>query len=165
MPRAARISAVSVVASNSILTVTPYERRYRPDLLALLEYSYQRHTHLDWYEPDEWVDNVAGLTRLAFRGTHLVGLMAATLPVFGASWIRMVALADGTTETEVLEQLWASTAAALRQAGTRECWVLMLEPWFEYYMPLLDMTEAERLVTLRREGDPLPERPPSRIAV
>ena len=165
MPRAARISARSVVASNSILTVTPYERRYRPDLLALLEYSYQRHTHLDWYEPDEWVDNVAGLTRLAFRGTHLVGLMAATLPVFGASWIRMVALADGTTETEVLEQLWASTAAALRQAGTRECWVLMLEPWFEYYMPLLDMTEAERLVTLRREGDPLPERPPSRIAV
>ncbi|MBK8137743.1 MAG: hypothetical protein IPK52_18325 [Chloroflexi bacterium] len=43
----------------------------------------------------------------------------------GSAWSP---LADGTTETEVLEQLWASTAAALResQAGTRECWVLAL---------------------------------------
>lgn len=146
-----------MVASNSILTVMPYERRYRTDVLDLIEYSYQRHTHLDWYEPDTWLDNVEGVVRLAFRGTHLVGMMAATMPMQETSWIRMVAVADGQAETEVLEQMWIPTAEALNEAGTRTCWVLMLEPWFEYYMPVLGMTESERLVTLRRDGDAVPE--------
>jgi ribosomal protein S18 acetylase RimI-like enzyme len=145
-----------MVAAN-VLTVIPYERRYRAQTLDLMSHSYQRHTHLDWYDPDEWIDAVSGVIRLAWRGAHLVGMMAASLPISGQSWLRMVAVADGSPENEVLERLWHPTAAALREAGAESCWVLLLEPWFEYYMPVLHMTEAERLITLRRDRETAPQ--------
>jgi ribosomal-protein-alanine N-acetyltransferase len=143
------------MVSTSALTVTAYDRRDRSDVLDLFGYSYQRHAHLDWYEPDEWLDGVGGVIRLAWRGSHLVGMMAASHPMQGMAWIRLVAVADGAPETEVLEQLWRSTAAGLRDAGAVSCWVLVLEPWFEYYVPVFGMSEAVRLVTLRREGSAL----------
>jgi ribosomal protein S18 acetylase RimI-like enzyme len=144
------------MVTTNTLTVTAYDRRDRSDVLDLFGYSYQRHAHLDWYEPDEWIDAVGGVIRLAWRGSHLVGMIAASLPMDGMAWIRLVAVADGAPETQVLEQLWRSTAAGLRDAGAQSCWVLMLEPWFEYYVPVFGMSEALRLVTLRREGGDLP---------
>lgn len=145
-----------MVTANT-LTITAYDRRDRADVLDLFSYSFQRHAHLDWYAPDEWLDAVGGVIRLAWRGSHLVGMMAASLPMDGMAWIRLVAVADGAPETEVLSLLWQSTAAGLRDVGAQACWVLMLEPWFEYYAPVFGMSEAVRLVTLRREGDSLPE--------
>lgn len=143
----------------SALTVVPYERRYRSATVDLIDYSFQRHTHLDWYEPDEWLDNVASVVQLAFRGTHLVGMLATTMPMGGTAWLRLVAIADGAPEAQVLERLWLPTADALRAAGAESVWALILEPWLEYFTPLFGMQEAERLVTLRREGDALPVLP------
>lgn len=144
------------MVSTSALTVTAYDRRDRADVIDLLSYSYQRHIHLDWYEPDEWLDAVGGVIRLAWRGAHLVGLLAASHPMHGVAWIRLAAVADGAPEAEVLALLWQAVAAGLRDAGTQSCWILMLEPWFDHYMPVFDMRESVRLVTLRREGDVLP---------
>jgi [ribosomal protein S18]-alanine N-acetyltransferase len=145
-----------VVAAN-VLTVIPYERRYRAQSLDLISYSFQRHSHLDWYEPDEWLDAVGGVTYLAWRGAHLVGMLSATAPSHGMSWIRLIAVADGLPEGDVLECLWRPTADALRAAGAASCWLLLLEPWLEYFTPVFGMTEAERLITLRREGDSVPD--------
>lgn len=148
-----------MVAARTTLTVIPYERRYRAQVLDLIEYSYQRHMHLDWYEPDLWLDLAEETTHLAFKGTQLMGMMAASAPIQGSSWLRMIALSASADEAETLQQLWRVTAATLRAAGTSTVWVLLVEPWLGQHMPLLEMTQTELLVTLRREGATMPVYP------
>lgn len=145
-----------MASSVAPLTVVPYERRYRTEVLDLIGYSYQRHMHLDWYEADEWFDSVGGIVQLAWRGKQLVGMLGASYPSDGMAWLRLAALADGVSEQEVMGRLWTPLAHAMIAAGVRTCWVLAFEPWIDYAVTPLGLRQVETLVTLRREGDALP---------
>ncbi|MBK9126035.1 MAG: GNAT family N-acetyltransferase [Chloroflexi bacterium] len=145
-----------MVSSVTPLTVVPYERRYRAEVLDLISYSYQRHVHLDWYDADEWLDHIGGIVQLAWRGTHLVGMLGASYPTDGMAWLRLAALADGVHEQEVMDRLWVPLVDAMVVAGVRQCWVLALEPWLDYALAPLGLRQVEMLVTLRREGAALP---------
>lgn len=154
-----------MVSSITPLTIVPYERRYRADVLDLMNYSYQRHAHFDWYDPDEWLDQVGGIVQLAWRGTHLIGMLGASHPVGGISWLRLAALADGVHEHEVMGQLWEPLVDAMTAAGVRQCWVLALEPWLDYALAPFGLRQVETLVTLRREGGALPPADPHGVTL
>jgi len=138
------------MVTTAALTVIPYERRYRSQVLELIQYSYLRHTHFDWYEAEEWLDSIGGITRLAWRSGHLAGVMGVNSPFNAMSWVRVICVAEGTPEAEVITALWNSIRAGLREVGAAGCWLLALEPWIETHTALMGMSHAETLVSLRR---------------
>lgn len=141
------------------LVLLPYERRYRTPVLELIRYSYLRHTHLDWYEAETWLDNIGGLTCTAWRGGALAGVMSASWPLGGKSWIRIACVGEGWPEHEVMRALWEAVRAGLYKVNARECWLLALDPWIEGHTALMGMRPSELLVSMRR-GSSLPLRPP-----
>jgi ribosomal protein S18 acetylase RimI-like enzyme len=141
------------------LALLPYERRYRTPVLELIRYSYLRHTHLDWYEAETWLDNIGGVTRTAWRGGALAGVMSASLPLGGKSWVRIACVGEGWPEDEVMRALWEAVRAGLREVGARECWLLAIDPWIEGHTVLMGMRPSELLVSMRR-GSSVPLRPP-----
>lgn len=137
------------MVATAALTVIPYERRYRTPVLDLIRHTYLRHTHFDWYDADEWLDNIGGVTRLAWRSGHLAGVMGASHPFNGAAWVRVACVSEGSPEDEVIGALWESVRAGLRTSGAASCWLLALDPWIEAYTNTMGMSPSEMLVSLR----------------
>jgi ribosomal-protein-alanine N-acetyltransferase len=148
------------MVSSATLTVIPYERRYRSQVLDLISYSYLRHTHFDWYSTEEWLDNMGSLTRLAWRSGHLAGVMAANLPFHAMSWLRVACVSEGLNEIEVITALWQSIRAGLRDKGAVACWLVALEPWIESHTAHMGMSRSELLISMRRgSSTPLQDAP------
>jgi len=61
--------------TSASLIITSLERYHRRAIDDLLFHSYQVHTHLDWYEPVEWLDRQRVPVRLAWQGDRLAGLL------------------------------------------------------------------------------------------
>jgi len=154
------------MVTTAALTVMPYERRYRSQVLELIQYTYLRHTHFDWYEAEEWLDSMGGLTRLAWRNGHLAGVMGANSPFNATSWVRVLCIAEGISEAEVVTALWNSMRAGLRGAGALGCWLLALEPWIESHTARMGMSHTETLVSMRRgSSTPLQPAPATPISL
>lgn len=146
------------MVSTAALTVIPYERRYRSQVVDLISYTYRRHTHYDWYSTEEWLDNIGGITRLAWRSGHLAGVMGVSSPFNAMSWMRMACVSEGSNEAEVMSALWTATRGALKEAGAVGCWLLALEPWIEAHTARMGMTRSEMLISMRR-GSSTPLQP------
>lgn len=151
----------------SALQITPYHRRHRAALRELLFRHENTHIHLDWQETDTWLDTEEGVTRLAFQGTRLVGVLAFSEPIDGACWVRVVSLHDSFDPTLILNALWTDAIPALREIGVHEIALLLLRDWIEAYIAPLGFTFREDVVTLRRANPPdaLPEMLPEGITV
>lgn len=154
------------MVSTSALTVIPYERRYRSQVLDLISYSYLRHTQFDWYSAEEWLDNMAGLTRLAWRSGHLAGVMAASTPLNSLSWLKIACVSEPTQEGEVVSALWQSIRASLREQGAVACWLVALEPWVESHTVRMGMSRSELLISMRRgSSTPLQDAPFTEVSL
>ena len=138
------------------MLISPYTRRDRRDLMHLLHYDQYLHIHLDWNTVDEWINEPNTPIFLAWEGKQAVGVMAASLPLGGASWIRLIALRPDLNADEILAALWASLKARLLELGTGEMAVLVLRPWVAACAEKLGFAQGNTIVTLRREGNTVP---------
>jgi len=147
------------------LTVTPYERRHRNALLNLTYYSQWTHKHLDWYKTGQWIDREDGYIFLAWQGEKLVGYIGMSLPLNGASWLRLLGVHDDVVPLPVIKQLWQAAEDHGRAIGVRQFATLMVTQWLESYMPDLDFVYLEDIVTLNRVGRKQQLKPDSPVTI
>lgn len=139
----------------TLLTVTPYERRDRQTVLDLLYGSFQTHLHLDWYSAEYWLETMP-LLRLAWKGSRLAGVMGASEPMFGTTWLRMIVVRDYLPTRVVLIALWDSLKRELRTQGLESAWLLIANDWLADFASVIGFRRRELVVTLHRRGDLLP---------
>ena len=135
-----------------VLMITPYTRRFRRDVLALIDDSEQVHVHLDWQTVDSWLDEADRLLWLAWQGQTLIGALGVALPLEDATWIRLCVVRDGFEPRSVLADLWQSARDHLLALHTRQVAALFQRPWLSGYAGAFGMTDQELIVTLQRNG-------------
>ncbi len=143
------------------LTFTPFQRRHRHAVRDLLFRSYRVHTHLDWQETDQWLeDGERYPMRLAWQHTRLQGMIAASEPVDGTCWLRVVSVSDHIDAQALLSQLWEDLLPDLRALGVKTVALLLVRNWIAPYATALGFQYAEEIVTFRRPHLPIPNEPP-----
>ena len=145
--------------STQTITLTPYIRRYRRDLLRLVQEAQddlRLHVHLDWSIIDDWINEPNVPIFLAWSGTLLIGVIAASPPQEGTAWLRLLALRNDVEIASVLEALWSSLRDFLLSTGITEIGALTLRPWLEAYLPVLGFESVDQIVTLRRSSMNIP---------
>jgi ribosomal protein S18 acetylase RimI-like enzyme len=147
------------------ITLTHYERRYRQAVRDLMFRNYQVHTHLDWYDTDDWLNYTSMPMRLAWQRGRLVGLLAASTPLNHSSWIRLAAIHDQASAESVLYALWQALLADFHALRVQQVAVLILRDWIADMLPPLGFQYQEDVVTLRRVSRQLPELPLSQVHI
>src|SRR5258708_3727159 len=133
--------------STQTITLTPYIRRYRRDLLRLVQEAQddlRLHVHLDWSIIDDWVNEPNVPIFLAWSGTLLIGVIAASPPQDGTAWLRLLALRNDIEIASVVEALWSSLRDFLLSTGITEIGTLTLRPWLEAYLPILGFESVDQ---------------------
>lgn len=142
------------------IEITSYERRDHYEVRELLFRNYRSHTHLDWHESDQWLEDADSPVKLAWQSNHLVGLIGTSIPNDGNVWIRIIAILDDVDAAPIINALWEALCADLGALQVRRIAVLMLRDWLAEVFKPLGFAEEDWIVTLRRE---LPEPPPENV--
>jgi ribosomal-protein-alanine N-acetyltransferase len=138
-----------VTAERTAISIARYQRRNRWAVRDLLSRNYYSHTHLDWHDTEQWLDNEAAPIRLAWQQNRLVGLMATSVPLNQTCWVRLAAVLDHADLLPVLSALWADLRLELRALGVHTTAWLMIRDWPTEYVGDLGFTFREEIVTLR----------------
>ncbi len=151
--------------TSASITITPFERQYRRAVDDLLFHSYQLHTHMDWYDPMDWLIRYPAPVRLAWQGGRLAGLIALSNPLNHASWLRVVALNDYAPSHSIMAAMWHDILPELRSLGVRTVWLLIMRNWIKGYLRELDFTFVEDVITLERHSTLLPDLPLAPVTI
>ena len=141
---------------SGALSFIHYQRRDRRAVMALLNRSYRVQTHMDWFEPEEWLDTQPALTWTAWQGSRLVALLGMSEPLDGASWIRMLALETHIDGYAVLRELWQHVQPELRAAHIRQVALLLMQDWIGDYAAAIGFRTFDQVVTMRRNLHDMP---------
>jgi ribosomal protein S18 acetylase RimI-like enzyme len=135
------------------LSIGKYERRYREPVLHLLASSYQIHTHLDWYNTEQWLDSENVPVWLAWQADKLVGMIAASIPLSNTCWMRLLAIHDAAPTEAVLTALWETLRNDLKTIGVGSVSLLITHDWLsDYASPIFSMSRIDTIVTMRRRS-------------
>jgi len=145
--------------------ITLYERQHRNELLNLSYYSHWTHKHLDWYKTGQWIDRDDGIIYLAWQGEILVGYIALSLPLHGASWVRLLGIRDNCVPRPIVKQLWTAAEAHGLRLGVNRFAILMVTHWLAAYVGDLGFDYLEDIVTLNRSSHVLPPEPTSPVKI
>lgn len=154
------------IALNA-LTITPFQRRHRHAVRDLLFRAYRVHTHLDWQETDQWLeDGERYPMRLAWQNGHLLGIMAASEPVDGTCWLRVVSINDHAEAQPLLARLWDELVPELRARGVHSVALLLVRNWIATYAAALGFQFLEEIITFRRPPLTIPlDTPPAGLSI
>lgn len=142
------------------ITILPFQPRDRQALDDLIFRSHQVHTHLDWQDIHEWLDNRRGATlRLAWQGKRLVGALGLSAPLHNAAWFRLAAIHDYAPAPEVMQALWADMLTVLTEQNVKMVWALVSRPWLQALITPIGFQFDEDIITLQRSGQRLPVEP------
>lgn len=145
------------VHSLSAPTLTPYERRHREAVRDLLFRGYRTHTHLDWQETDQWLDDGERYpSRLAWQNGRLQGILATSEALNHTCWLRVAAVSDRADAQSIITMLWDDLLPELRARGIETVALLMIRSWIASYVSRLGFQQREEIITLRRAQAPLP---------
>jgi [ribosomal protein S18]-alanine N-acetyltransferase len=159
------VNAKITMMTSASITLTPLERQHRRAVDELLFHSDQVHTHLDWYEPVEWLSQYSVPVRLAWHGKRLAGLLAVSRPLNGASWMRIAALDNYGPAHTIFPALWHDLLLELRGLEIETVSLLVMRPWIKSYLRELHFDFVEDVVTLERNGTHLPEPPATPVLI
>lgn len=135
------------------LKVTPYARRNRRAVLNLVNDGRCRlHTHLDWQLIEEWLDMPDTPVFLGWQESRLVGVIAASPPLDGASWLRLAAVDEYASVEVALPELWTALRERLHALGVAELAALVMQSWLGGQLGALGFEYREHIVTLHRDG-------------
>lgn len=137
---------------TSALTIIPYARRFRRDLLRLVHHEHLLHVHLDWDAVDDWINYPDVPIYLAWADDRLVGVIAASSPLGNSAWLRLLAVTTDVSLDQTLTELWDRLRARLVELAVEEVGILIMEPWLTPHLQLLGFTFREDIITLRRRG-------------
>ena len=118
---------------RTAISVTRYQRRNRWTVRDLLSRNYYSHTHLDWHDTDQWLDQEAAPIRLAWQHNRLVGVMATSVPLNQTCWIRLAAILDHSEAQPLLTALWNDLRLELSALGVHTAAWLMIRDWPTQY--------------------------------
>jgi ribosomal-protein-alanine N-acetyltransferase len=145
------------------LVVTSYTSRDRHLVRDLLFRSSRTHTHLDWQDTDQWLeDGEAYPARLIWQGTRLQGILVMSPPLNVTCWMRIAAVNDHADPQVILRMLWEDLLPELHGQGIKTVALLMIRNWLKPYVKSFGFTYAEEIITFRRSlptipSEPLPE--------
>ncbi len=144
--------------------VVPYARRFRRDLLGLVDDSATwLHVHLDWHSVEEWIVQPEVPIYLVLQARRVIGAIAATPPLSGAAWLRLIALRTPSPSDELAADifgvLWRALRLRLIALGCAELAALALHDWVSDLLSAHGFTHIEDIITLRRRGAEVPESP------
>lgn len=138
------------------LWIAGYNRRHRDAVRDLTFYNFHIHLHLDWQTTDDWLRDEQPYLWLAWRKDRLVGALGLSIPLNDICWVRLVAVDDRESSTQVLQSLWTRAAADLREQGTQQVAILVMRDWIREQTEKLGFSFVEDIVTLRRYERDLP---------
>lgn len=142
------------------LVVTPFTRRDRQAVRDLLFRSSRTHTHLDWQDTDQWLDDGdAYPARLVWQGMRLQGILVMSPPLNGTCWVRIAAVSDHADSQTILRLLWEDLATELRAQGIRTVALLMIRNWLKADVKSLGFVYSEEIITFRRSIPSIPDEP------
>ncbi|MDW8299872.1 MAG: GNAT family N-acetyltransferase [Anaerolineae bacterium] len=144
--------------------VVPYARRFRRDLLSLVDDpAVWLHVHLDWHSVEEWIVHPEVPIYLALQARRVVGAIAATPPLSGAAWLRLIALRTHSPSDEAAADIFATLWRALRlrlvALGCAELAALALHDWVSDLLAAHGFAHIEDIITMRRRSVEVPESP------
>ncbi len=145
---------------TSQITIAPYTRQNRYELLRLIQSEHRLHIHLDWHSVDEWIADPAIPMFLAWINAELVGAMAASAPQGDTAWLRLIVFRRDVEPEKLLAALWPPLQERLINLDVELASVLILYPWLAPHLATLGFTFHEEIVTLRWQGASIP--PPRR---
>ncbi|MFN8451789.1 MAG: GNAT family N-acetyltransferase [Anaerolineae bacterium] len=149
------------VPSLNVPSVTPYQRRHRHAVRDLLFRGYRTHTHLDWQETDQWLeDGERYPARLAWQNMRLQGILATSEPLNHTCWLRLAAVNDHADAQAMLSLLWEDLTPELRMFGVQTVALLMVRNWIAPYATKLGFHYTEEIITFRRAQTDTPKDPP-----
>ena len=147
-----------MTTERTAFSIARYQRRNRWAVRDLISRNYYSHTHLDWHDTDQWLDNEAAPVRLAWQQNRLVGMMAASVPLNQTCWVRLAAVLDHADLLPVLTALWDDLRLELQALGVHTAAWLMIRDWPVEYIGSLGFSFREEIVTLRwAERTPPPD--------
>jgi [ribosomal protein S18]-alanine N-acetyltransferase len=82
---------------------------------------------------------------------------SSSQPLQGTSWLRLILLRDRAPSRTTLLALWQSIRKALMPLGVRSVWLLLSNESLSDDVRALSFEQEEWVVTLRRQGNDLPE--------
>jgi ribosomal protein S18 acetylase RimI-like enzyme len=132
------------------ITLQSYRTQDRRAVQQLLARSHRVHTHLDWYETDQWLDTTSHITVAAWQGTHLIGLLGMSMPLAGASWLRVAAFDVNADVDTVMTALWQNVMAELTSVGARQAALLSIQDWILPCAQSLGFQKYDDVITLQR---------------
>lgn len=150
---------------NDTLKITPYERQYRRPALDLVYHASRVFTHLDWHDAGQWLDTPYTTIFCVWRHSTLVGIMGTAQPLMGTTWIRLAALDDREDGYEAIQQLWKTLCDHLAKANVTQVAVLVIDRWFEDYLPVMGFSYDQDIITFSRNAYTIPEPPPNNLAI
>jgi ribosomal-protein-alanine N-acetyltransferase len=145
-----------VRTERTAISLTRYQRRNRWAVRDLLARNYYSHTHLDWHDTEQWLDNEAAPIRLAWQHNRLVGALATSVPLNQTCWVRLAAVLDHSDAQPVLDALWNDLRPELHTLGVHQTAWLMIRDWPTEYVSELGFAFTEEVVTLRRVNQNTP---------
>ena len=148
-------------------SITPYQRRHRDAVRDLLFRGYRAHTHLDWQETDQWLDDGERYpARLAWQNMRLQGILATSEPLNHTCWLRVAAVGDHADAQAILSLLWDDLLPNLRARGIQTVALLMIRSWIASYVTRLGFHHTEEIITLRRTQTETPNgEPPAGLSI
>lgn len=138
------------------ISITHYQRRNRWAVRDLLSRNFYSHTHLDWQDTDQWLDNEGAPIRLAWQHNRLIGVLATSAPLNNTCWIRLAAVLDHSALTPTLKTLWSDLRLELKALGVHTAAWLMIRDWPEQCAGEMGFGFSEEIVTLRRANQTAP---------
>ncbi len=147
------------------LHIGAYQRQHRGALLDLISNSQWAHTHLDWYQPSQWLDQSRGQVFLAWQGEQLVGYMGLSLPIDGWCWIRLFGIRDGRMPGQITRELWEQAEAHCKQQDIAQVAILMITNWLPTYLSLQGFAYVDQVITLNYIGATLPAEKPTATTI
>ena len=149
------------------LNVTPYEHRHRHAVRDLIFRAYRVHTHLDWQESDQWLEDGEDYpSRLAWHNSRLQGIIATSAPLNNTCWLRIACISDQADAQQVMTTLWESLLPELRMLGVHTVALLVIRNWITSYVTPLGFHFTEEIITFRRPQLPIPlDTPPAGLTI
>jgi ribosomal protein S18 acetylase RimI-like enzyme len=125
--------------------------------MRLIEENTRIHIHLDWTTVDDWIEDPGTVIGMAWDGTTLAGVMAFSPMLAGASWLRLAAVHDDSDPDAVFAAIWPGLFTRLIAQRTKTVTSLMIRTWLTEPLTRIGFRPLEHVVTLARNGGPIPE--------
>jgi ribosomal protein S18 acetylase RimI-like enzyme len=153
-----RLVRMGISMDAAGLHLTAYARRHHRTVMTLINHiGTYLHNHLDWIDLADWLDMPNVPIQLAWQEDQLVGVMAFSPPIDGASWLRLAAVDEESDVAQVLQMLWLALQQHPSLQLVHTYGALLSQRWLSPYLSGFGFAFKEHIVTMRREGDYTPQ--------